>query len=274
MTNEVLITYLCYLTEGNASRRSENFHKSLESMSLLQDQKCKVVAIKNSCTKDAEQKIDSQDGIDFSIKLKKNLWDISVIYAAAKIAKENNMKYCCYMYDDFVVYDNNFVEACVDFMNSHEDVACLRVPAYDYDKKHLYDSTVVPKSENPDSVRHYNTQTRERLKWEGPFSHKEKDFYKCNWHYTSRPTMWRTDILLSFFENYESLTVMQNFEGHGCKILADTGLKVGVLDKGAMHTFLESERNSSEESKGVTIKIPLHELEDSISGICKFSHEK
>ena len=88
MTNEVLITYLCYLTEGNASRRSENFHKSLESMSLLQDQKCKVVAIKNSCTKDAEQKIDSQDGIDFSIKLKKNLWDISVIYAAAKIAKE------------------------------------------------------------------------------------------------------------------------------------------------------------------------------------------
>ena len=271
--SEVLVTYLCYLTEANTPRRGKNFYKSLESIKLLQNQKCKVVAIQNVCTEDAEQKIDKQPGIDFSIKLKKNLWDISVIYAAAKIAKENNMKYCIYTYDDFVVYDDSFIEACVDFMEVHSDAACLRIPAYEYENQQKFDPSTTPKSVNPDSVRHYNTQTGKNLEWEGPFKHLDKTFYKCNWHYTSRPSLWRTDILLSFFENYENIPVMQHFEVHGCKLLAEAGLSVGVLDRGAMYTFLESERNSSEASKGGNVTVPLKDLENAIAGKYKFRNE-
>ena len=271
--NEVLVTYLCYLTEKNKNRRSENFYKSLSSLSLLEDQPCRVVAIKNNCTKEAEEKIESQPGIDHTINLEKNLWDVAVIYASAKIAKEYNMKYCIYMYDDFVVYDNDFVAACVKFMEAHSDTACLRIPIYDYQNQHRFDPSKTPKSVNPDAVRHYNTQTRKNLEWEGPFDHLNKTFYKCNWHYTSRPTLWRTDILLSFFENYEHVPVMQTFESHGCKLLAETGLKVGILDKGSMHTFLESERNASIESKGLDVRIPVKDLKNAISGKYKFRNE-
>ena len=36
--------------------------------------------------------------------------------------------------------------------------------------------------------------------------------------------------------------------------------------------FLESERNTSEATKGVTVNIPVHDLEESISGICILNH--
>ena len=270
MNDEILVAYLCYLTDSNKDRRGDNFYKSLESMECLEHQKCKVVAIKNNCTSEAQAKIDSQKGIDFSITMKKNLWDLSSIYAAAKIAFDNNMKYCCYMYDDFVVYNKDFMSDCINFLDDHHDVGCLRVPIYDYDNKKKYDPSTTPKSRNPDSVRHYNTQTGKSLMWEGPFEYKSNTFYKCNWHYTSRPTIWRTDLLMSFFEDRDVIPVMQFFEGHACKLFGETGLKTGVLNGGAMHTFLESERNISDESKGVSVGVDIKDLESSIAGMCKF----
>jgi hypothetical protein len=261
-TNErVLIGYLCYLNENNKSRRSHNFFRSLESISFLENQPCKVVAFKNNCSEDVSNVIDKQKGIDESISFKENFWDVSVVYASAKLANERGYDYCCYMYDDFVVYDNNFVSDCIQFMDENNDVGCLRIPNYSYENMYRFNSEITPKSVNPDSLRHYNWVSKLPLTWEGPYKINNHTFYKNNWHYTSRPTLWRTEVLLSFFEKRTHVPVMQPFEGYACKKFYETGLKTGVLNGGSMYTFLESERTSSPESRGLNINVNLSKID-------------
>jgi hypothetical protein len=243
MKNHIAISYLCYINEKNFERRHKNFNKSLESMSFLSEQKnCTVYAIDNDCTEKVINRIQNQKGIDSFIKMHNNFFDICAVYSSAKIAKIKNFKYCCYMFDDFVVYNNNFVDDCIDFLNQNEDVGCIRIPAYSFDNMNKYDSNKTPKSLNPDAVRHYSNNHVEKkpLEWEGPFDYKSNRFYKNNWHYSSRPAIWRTGLLYSFFE--EQIPVMQKFELLAAKKFYKSELKTGVLDGGAMYTFLESER--------------------------------
>jgi hypothetical protein len=264
MNNNLLIGYLCYLNDENKGRRGHNFYKSLESMSLLNQQPCKVIAIKNNCSKTTEMEIDNQAGIDYGVSFNKNFWDISVIYSCAKLAKDNNLDYCCYMYDDFVVYNDHFVNDSISFMDQHKDVACLRIPQYNFQNMDRFDTRITSKSKNPDAIRHYNTVTNQNLNWEGPYNVGHNVFYKNNWHYTSRPTVWRTDILMSFFENMNEVPVMQFFEEHAANIFAKTGLKTAVLDGGAMYTFLESERNRTPASRGQDVRIKLSEIDSEL----------
>ena len=70
MKERLLIGYLCYLNETNKNRRSHNFYKSLKSMSLLEKQPCKVIAIKNNCSLDVEKDVDNQLGINDGITFK------------------------------------------------------------------------------------------------------------------------------------------------------------------------------------------------------------
>jgi|1_EtaG_2_1085319.scaffolds.fasta_scaffold02041_6 hypothetical protein len=261
----ILFSYLCYLNDKNEERRGGNFYKSLESMSLLRDQPCTVVAIANNCSEVAEEKIRMQSGIDEMFSIKDNLWDVCAIYVAARVAKDRGHSYCCYMYDDFVVYNDRFVEDCINFMDAHEDVGCLRVPAYSVAHMEKFNSYHTPKSINPDSVRHYNTTTNEPLKWEGPYGVGTNIFFKNNWHYTSRPTLWRTDLLLSFFDGLQTCPVMQDFEKLGCIKLHESGLRTGILDGGAMHTFKESERTVTTTSRGDGLSIDVQKLEE----LCK-----
>ncbi len=259
---KILFGYLCYLNDSNKHRRGSNFYKSLRSMSLLANQDCTVVAINNTCSVEVEEQVAAQSGIDETISLDHNLWDVSVIYASAKLSQIRGLDYCCYMYDDFVVYHDNFIADCIEFMDTHSDVACLRIPNYSFDDKEKFDSNVTPKSVNPDALRHYNTVTNRGLSWEGPFKIGGNVFYKNNWHYTSRPTIWRSNLLLSFFDDLESVPVMQDFERLGCEKLYSSGLKTGVLDGGSMHTFLESERTVTAESRGTGAQVKIAMMEE------------
>ena len=265
MSNDLLIGYLCYLNDENKGRRGQNFYKSLESIPLLHEQPCKVVAIKNNCSKTVEAQIDNQTGIDYSVSFSKNFWDISVIYSCARLAKENNFDYCCYMYDDFVVYNERFIEDAVHFMNQHSDVGCLRIPQYSYQDMKRFNASVTSKQKNPDAIRHYNTVTNQELSWEGPYNVGNNIFYKNNWHYTSRPTIWRTEVLMSFFESMDEVPVMQFFEEYAANAFEKTGLKTGVLDGGSMYTFLESERNRTPASRGQGVKISLQEVDQELA---------
>jgi len=266
MKDEVLVTCLCYLNENNIKRRQKNFLKSINSLKLLKNQPCRVIAINNNCCDEAKKIINNIEGIDDIIDLSRNFWDIATIFASAYIAKKLGYKYCCYTYDDFVVYDDNFVSQCVKFLNDHQDVGCIRITKYEFDNKDLYNSEIIPKSINPDSVRHYskNNVKRTNLQWEGPFKIQNRVFYKNNWHYSSRPAIWKTDVLYSFFENHIKVPVMQPFERHGTIAFYHTGLKTGVLDNGAMYTFLESERTSlpghRSKSQGRDVLIKIQEL--------------
>jgi len=243
MKDHIAFSYLCYINKSNIDRRIDNFTKSLESMSLLKKQeKCTVYAIDNNCLESISRKIKNQEGIDFHVKMNKNFFDIASVYSCSKIAKIKNFKYCGYLFDDFVIYNKQFVRDCIDFLNTHEDVGCIRIPKYSFDNMENYDSQKTPKSINPESVRHYSNNhiDRKELVWEGPYDLKNSRFYKNNWHYSSRPAIWRTDLLYSFFD--KKIPVMQKFEYVAAKKFYNSGFKTGVLDGGAMYTFLESER--------------------------------
>ena len=60
---------------------------------------------------------------------------------------------------------------------------------------------------------------------------------------------------------------MQPFEKYACKKFYETGLKTGVLDNGAMHTFLESERCSSQASLGQSTQISLAKIDAELLGL-------
>ena len=92
-------------------------------------------------------------------------------------------------------------------MDSNLDVHCLRIPLYDFNNKAEFDPDFTPKSINPDAVRHFNTVTNKRVEWSGPTIIGGKTFYHNNWHYTSRPTLWRTDVLMSLFEGVDEDTI-------------------------------------------------------------------
>ena len=255
--DKLLIGYLCYLNDSNQHRRINNFEKSVTSLSLLQEQPCDVIAVMNDCNMRAHEMIAAQTGIDEIVTFKENMWDICVIYVCAKLAKQRGYEYCCYTYDDFVIFDKDFVGASLSFMKNNDDVGCLRIPYYEYNKMHIFDSEITPKSINPDAVRHYSNNHVQKapLFWEGPFAEGNQVFYKNNWHYTSRPCIWKTEVLLSFFENVDEVPVTQPFEKYAAIKFHETKLKTGVLDKGAMYTFLQSERTNSQSSLGLTAKV-------------------
>lgn len=257
MKNKTLICYLCYVTNENKSRRMKNFKKSLDSLKHLDKKNCQIIALNNNCCNEAVDLIKSNRYIDEVITFENNFWDVSVIFSAAYLANKKEFKYSCYMYDDFVVYDNNFLKPCMEFLNANEDVGCVRITKYEYDKMNSYDSNIVPKSVNPESVRHYsnNHVKSAPLTWEGPYNIYNRKFYKNNWHYSSRPALWRNDILYSFFDHLEDIPVMQPFEKFAAIKFFNTGLKTGVLDIGSVHTFLESERTTVSGGMGYNVNI-------------------
>ena len=105
------------------------------------------------------------------------------------------------------MYDNA-INDVIEFLEQHQDVSCVRLPSYDFKNKSKYDSDITPKSINPDSIRHYNSITGKSLIWEGPFQFGEHSFYKNNWHYTSRPCVWRRSFFEKVIEQNKKLKII------------------------------------------------------------------
>tara|TARA_R110001583_G_scaffold27302_7_gene97747 strand:- start:9435 stop:10244 length:810 start_codon:yes stop_codon:yes gene_type:complete len=241
--SSLLVGYLTYVTEKNKNRRFENFSNSLDSLNQLKDKNCDLVSIDNNSSSDIKKIIESSGLFSKIVHLDKNFYDISVIFITAYLSKKLGYDYCMYMYDDFVVTKGSAIIDCIKFLDIHSDVHCMRTPIYEYENKKAFDPDYTPKNINPDAVRHFNTATGEKLRWKGPYFCGNSKFFINNWHYTSRPTIWRTDVLYSLFENMEDIPVMQTFEGYSCTKLNELPLVVGVIDGGIMHTVKQSERN-------------------------------
>lgn len=254
MKNKILISCLFYINEDNESYRLDNCLQSLKSLQGLDKKYCDIVAISNNCSKSFNQILESQNLFDQVFYSTKNFWDISVIYSAAYLALKKEYKYCLYTYDDFVFYKYSFLKDSIDFLNSHKDCSCIRIPSWEYENMNLYNSQITPKSINPDSVRHYHNTgfdensvsvtSTQPLNWEGPFAINQNIFYKTNWHYVSRPTIWNSKELFSFF-NQDNMPVMQKLECNLGAKFQSLGKKTGVLDGGCCHTFKESIRSKS-----------------------------
>ena len=67
-------------------------------------------------------------------------------------------------------------------------------------------------------------------------------FYECNWHYTSRPSLWRNAFFSKIYEEIEQIPVMQNFEGVAMNYFFKNNMKSSFMDIGVASTFKQSER--------------------------------
>ena len=257
--HNIIIGYLSFITEKNKSLRLNDFKESVDSLKKLMGYE--IISIDNASVPEAKQII--SDSLVFSKKffLEKNLYDTALFFFTMKYAIEKNAEYALFMYDDFIV-DSDKIRSCVQFLDENTDVGCVRIPVYKKDDPY-YDCDKTPKSTNPDAVRHFNCITAKNLDWQGPFIVEGNTFWKNNWHYTSRPTIWRVPVVSRFFDS-EKIPVLQEFEKKAGDIFASTNLKVGVLDGGMMKTTdVRKSARYQETSEHSLKKIDLDELNNS-----------
>lgn len=227
--------YLTFINDSNKHLRINDFRESLESLKLIQSKSVEFVSIDNDSCEEVKDLL-CDDLFSCRYHYSKNFLDIALFYTTLWHAQQRNHDYMIFSYDDFIIY-NDAIDDSISFLEDNQDVHCVRITKYDFQNRHLFDSNITPKSSNPDSVRHYNTFTNEKLLWEGPIRFGDNTFYKNNWQYTSRPTLWRR----SYFENiiarqgHQSF-VLQEFESWAIKEFHKEKLKTGVLDFGMMHT--------------------------------------
>lgn len=242
INDRLLIGYLTYITDENKPRRLENFEKSFESLSLLKDQPCDLLNIDNNSASDIKEMMSQLDVCHDHLFLDDNFYDVPFLFLVSCYAELHGYKYMMYMYDDFIVTSNNFVQDCLSFMENINQAHCLRVPWYEFNDQQKFNARVTPKAINPDAVSHVNTATKQPLSWYGPLSIGSNVFYVNNWHYTSRPTIWRAEVFKTLFEDLEEIPVMTTFEEYALNKMNNIPLVTGVLDGGAMHTVKQSER--------------------------------
>lgn len=233
----MIVGYLSYVTETNKENRLNDFKESLNSLSLFKSDQIEFISIDNSSIDEVKNTLASSSKFSRCFHYKNNHYDIALFYTTMWYANVINADYICFLYDDFIVYDDA-LDDTIKFMDQNPDVSCVRIPFYDYDNKHLFDSEITPKSKNPDSVRHYNFITQSPLTWEGPFKVGNHIFYKNNWHYTSRPTIWRKDFFDSVLrtQGFEETRILQGFEDWAQKAFEIHHIKTAVLNNGMVKT--------------------------------------
>ena len=236
------VAYLKWLTDENRDRRSRVVDESFHSLYKLASQVCDVFIINNGGIK--------TDNEFPTINLSKNYYDVAVHFSAYWLAKRKNREFFIYTYDDFVFFDDNFLESCEKFLDLNTEVSCLRLPHYEYGNSY-FNANVTPKSINPDAVRHELGAAGADLYFDGPFFTSECSFYKTNWYLNSRPMMWRVKSFEKFLDylNLEVVPVMQPFERflyNTADLLAvDKQFVSSFIDKGVCKTF--STKNSERE---------------------------
>lgn len=271
------MTCLGYLTGQNYESRKDNVKKSLTSLKpFLDSDEVELIFIDNCEDSNSHLNIKSlirelyPDKYPIVMSLHNRWYDIAAHYVAYLVAKHKGIDYFIYTYDDFVFYDTSFIQDSIDFMNQHLGTACIRLTEYDISDRWYYDTAITPKTENAESVSHYNAKSG-KVHHIGPFKHGDNQFYESNWRPTSRPALWRTSAFESIIGMPETCNVLQQFE----KYMYDRSDEQsdwcsGFIDCGVCHTFPQD--TSVRISSGIGINKPspvvdLNTLKDFLWGI-------
>jgi hypothetical protein len=258
----IVIGYLTYVNDGNAQYRYDDFVNSLASLEQWKGNS--IISIDNASNDSVKSALKESQLFECYISYSKNYYDVALFYSLYWYALRTNSKYALMTYDDFTLHDANAINDCVAFMNAHEEIACMRVTDYSYDNMRLYDAQITPKSKNPDAIRHFNNVDNKKLTWEGPERFGDSKFYINNWHYTSRPTLWRTDELRKILPTTSTVPVLQQFEAYAMNAFYNLGSKVGVLDNGMLRSSptVRSARTNELSSKvEQTILVDLNNMQ-------------
>jgi hypothetical protein len=233
----VVITWLAYLTSQNVHERHGNVVQSYNSLILLKDN-AEIVVVDNSTFDILD--VNSICNSGYHYFRANNAWfDVAAHYVALEFALKTGARYFIYAYDDFVFYDEDFIEDTTQFMDVNQDVCCIRLPKYEANNIDLYDRDVTGKCINPEAVAHRRAGVRNQCVVHYDMqTFGEHTFYKSNWRPQSRPTLWRTKDFVRIVGYPNKCPVMQGFEKH-MHDCADKDLTYvsGFIDKGVCHTF-------------------------------------
>ena len=230
------IGYLTYITEKNKDKRINDFYKSLKSLHTIDYSVLDIISIDNSSLDEVKNLIKDQNIFSKYFFYNKNYYDTALFFTTLWYAKERKIDYICFLYDDSIIFDDAFNDT-IKFMDQNKEITCTRISSYDFENQSFYDAEKTPKSKNPDAIRHYNFITNEKLNWKGPFFVGDHVFYQNNWHYTSRPIIWRVNFFDQVISSLQdSCRVLQGFEQWAQQAFDSFSIKTGVLNKGMIKT--------------------------------------
>jgi hypothetical protein len=224
------------VNEKNSAYRLNDFKQSIQFLPSLQLGYNEIIHVDNASIEDVHKLCDASGCFKKNFRYTTNFVDVSLFYTTLWRAKSVGADYIGFLYDDSIVFDNKGVLNCIEFLDANPDVACLRIARYDINQSKLFDTKYTPKIENPDSVRHFNSQTGAPLIWSDPISIGFHTFYKNNWHYTSRPCIWRVEAFDKMVEGLEQVPILQGFEKHCMERYEYYKMTTGVLNGGLVYT--------------------------------------
>jgi len=267
---KLVVGYLSYITEKNENFRYLDFLNSVESLKKIDKNFSEIISIDNSSIEKARSALKDSGIFDRAFHYNTNFFDVALFYTTLWYAKENCIDYLCFLYDDFIVYDDA-LHNVVEFLDKNPQVSCVRIPIYDFYDQGKFDSEITQKVKNPDSIRHYNCVTNKKLNWRGPFQVKQHEFFVNDWHYTSRPTVWRREYFDNVLEKQGAFSkVLQGFEAWAAKAFFEAELVTGVLNGGMVKTTpVDRSARSIELSstKELNLKIDLEALKKEYKNI-------
>lgn len=237
--SRISIGCLSWLTDSNTNERSENWHKSVQSLNLLKQQDCDLFVINNGGIKTTSKLVNDLCSDVKVYDLSKNYFDVAVHVCTMLHALKNNNEFMMYTYDDIVFTDSNFIDDCLTFFDYSREISCMRISKFMYDDKR-YNALHTPKHKNPEAVRLNNTAKHAAFYAEGPVLINKHEFYKTNLRSISRPTIWRTDKFVEFLADKSSIPVMQPFESYMYNLCdAQANWISSFIQGGVCHTFAE-----------------------------------
>lgn len=241
---DVVLGCLVYLNDDVYDRRIDMCRRSLSSFKTFENQSkdVDILFVNNGGGVRVSEELKAVTVNHQIINLKKNFFDISVHMCSYWRAVETGASYFAYTYDDFVFYDSYWPRDAVRFMDTYNNVACLRLPKYVYGDG-FYNANVTSKHRNPEAVRHEDGAGGHPLEMIEVDNQQEMfgthEFYFSNWRPNSRPMLWRVDSFSKIIDGLDKLPVMQSFEAlmYAHADAMDVNWTSGFINGGVCHTF-------------------------------------
>ena len=228
------------LTYCNTEKSPERFQVMQKCIDVLGEFKERygdqvyLYAWDNGSSDDVKAYLSNKTFFDEIVFSDKNLFDVVAVHFLARKAREVGADYVMHLEDDLFFYDFDFLPDAVRFLETHKDCGYLRILKYEYDNQKKY--TKNSNHPNPDRAnwqRHYNNNNGDKLVWEETEFESSYDFLKTNWHWYNFVNLSHIDIFEKLLPHHD-MRPLQGLEGHMMREYHKLGLKVGVLDGGAV----------------------------------------
>lgn len=238
MKSKCTAAFLSFVTDGNKEIRENLFSSCFPTFEMIKEANKDIqsVVIDNNSIGRVKDAIELSRFIDVRYMLDRNMFDTALFCAGLDASQICQSDYILFTYDDFFVYDPGALSSVIQFMDS-SNVDCTRITDYSVKNSELYNSEITPKSKNPDAIRHTNIVTGKKIEHEFFGRVGNYDFFLTNWHYTSRPCVWRSSKLRDLVSSTKNLKILQGFEGFMSRACQESGVSFATLDKGMMRTF-------------------------------------